>query len=359
MVKPRKSIENIKPYIPGKPIEEVAREFGLTEIIKLASNENPLGPSPLAVKAIKEHAENVHLYPDDSCFYLKEKLSEIFNYPKEGIIIGNGSVEIILQLALAFLDFEDEAIMSDVCFVMYGIATQIAGATPVKVSVNNYRHDLPSMLNAITKRTKIIFIDNPNNPLGSIVTKKELDEFIDKIPENIIIVLDEAYYEYITSPDYPDSFEYLRKKGNIVILRTFSKIYGLAGLRIGYGFAHPEIVKVISKVRLPFNVGRISQIAALAALEDENHRKRSVEINETGKQFLYKELDKMGIFYIPTHTNFILIDVRKNAKEIFMELQKKGIIVRPLGYPTTLRITIGTEEQNKKLINALKEVLSK
>ncbi len=357
MVKPRECILRIKPYIPGKPIEEVARELKLDKIIKLASNENPLGPSPLALKAIEKNAKSVNLYPDDSCFYLKKRLSEIFKHPFEGIVVGNGSVEIILHIALAFLSPEDEAIMSDVSFIMYGIATNIVGAKAIKVSVKNYKHDLKEFKNKITENTKVIFIDNPNNPLGSMISKKELDEFIYEVPSHVLVVLDEAYYEYIVTSDFPRSFEYLKNKNNIIILRTFSKIYGLAGMRIGYAFTTPEIAATLSKVRLPFNVGRLSQMAAVAALDDEEHKKKSIEINEEGKEFLCREFEKMGLFYVPSYTNFILVDIKRDARDVFLKIQKRGVIVRPLGYPTTLRITIGTREQNKKLIEALKEVL--
>lgn len=368
---PRYNLERIMPYKPGKPIEAVARELKLTgRIIKLASNENPLGPSPRALYAIKKFAHEVNLYPDDNGFYLKEKIAQKHDVPIDHIIIGNGSVELIYFACLAFLNPYDRLMRSAGSFLMPKIGADIIGATCQEIELRDYYddmgrevrcHDLNKMLAAITPQTKIIYLDNPINPLGSCVWAKELDEFIEQVPNYVLVIIDEAYYDYITEKDYPDSLKYLQAGKNVLILRTFSKIYGLAGLRIGYGISKPEIISAMSKVRTPFNVSRLAQIAAIAALDDKNHIKRSRRLNEAGKKYLYRELKKLNIFYFPTYANFIFVNFPIDSKEIFEQLQQRKIITRTIkeyGFPNALRISIGTMAENRMLIKALQEILS-
>lgn len=361
MIKARDFVRKIRPYKPGKPIEEVIKEFNLKgEIVKLASNENPLGTSPLALQAMKAALSESFLYPDDNCFYLRKKLSESTGFRQENIIVGNGSVEILPLITLAYLGPDHSAIVSQGSFIWYKIAVKIADGELIEIPQNNYKHNLKAMLNAIRDNTKLIFIDNPINPTGTIVTKDEMEEFFSQVPDNILVVLDEAYYEYIDHPDYPNSSKYFNEGKNLVILRTFSKIYGLAGARLGYGFANGDIISNLMKLRISFNVNRISQHAGIAALDDYEHVKKGREINEAGKSFLYDAYKKLGLMYVPTHGNFILVDFNKDSKIVFEDLQRNGIIARTIkeyDFPNALRITIGTEEQNRRLIETLKKIL--
>jgi histidinol-phosphate aminotransferase len=361
VIEARNYVRKIRPYKPGKPIEEVARELNLKgEIIKLASNENPLGISPLALKAMKEAVEEAHLYPDDNCYYLREKLAERFQVDSENIIVGNGSVEILPLITLAHLGPENSAIVSAGSFIWYKIAVNIAQGQLIEVPMKNYRHDLDAIRKTIKKNTKVIFLDNPINPTGKMVTKDELEDFFKKLPDNILVIVDEAYYEYIDDPQYPESYKYFKEGRDILILRTYSKIYGLAGTRLGYGIAKEEIIANLMKLRVSFNVNRISQIAGIAALDDDEHIRRGRHINDVGKKFLYDAYKDLGLFYIPTYGNFIFVDFKRDSQIVFEALQSKGIITRTIkqyGFPTALRITIGTEEQNKRLIKILKEIL--
>jgi histidinol-phosphate aminotransferase len=354
-------LAGIKPYKPGKPIEEVVRELKLRgEVIKLASNENPLGPSPKAVAAMRRVLPGMQLYPDDNCFYLKQRLAAKFGVGVDQIIMGNGSVEIILFAALAHLGPNENAVMSDGAFIMYKIATSIVGGQIVSTPMKDYAHDLDAMAAAITPATRLVFIANPNNPTGTIVGKAAFARFMTRVPDSVLMVVDEAYREYISDPDYPDSFEYLKAGRNIMILRTFSKIYGLAGLRIGYGFSRPELLAEITKMRLPFNVNRVGQIGALAAVDDEAHVRRSVKNNDAGREFLYAAFRKLGLAFVPSHANFVMVDFGRDALPLFDKLQRKGVIARPIreyGFPNALRISIGTAPQNQKLARALKAVL--
>jgi histidinol-phosphate aminotransferase len=359
VVKP--NLAGIRPYKPGKPIEEVVRELKLRgEVIKLASNENPLGPSPRAVTAMRAALREMNLYPDDNCFYLKRRLAEKFGCGEDQIIMGNGSVEIILFAALAYLGPADNAVMSDGAFILYRIATQVAGGQIVSAPMRNYTHDLEAMAAAITPNTRLVYIANPNNPTGTMVRKQEFDRFMARVPDGVLVIVDEAYREYIADPDYPDAFAYLNAGRNVMILRTFSKIYGLAGLRIGYGFCLPEIVGNLRKMRLPFNVNRLGQIAAQAAIDDEAHVRRSVRVNDEGKAYLYDEFRKLGLNYVPSFANFVMTDFGRDAQDVFESLQRKGVIARPIReyeFPNALRISIGTEPQNRKLVRALKPIL--
>ena len=361
MFEAREYVKRIRPYKPGKPIEEVVRELNLKgEVIKLASNENPLGTSPLALQAMKKTLHESFLYPDDNCFYLIKKLANKFGVEPENIIVGNGSVEILPLITLAYLGPEHSAIVSQGSFIWYKIAVNIASGEFIEIPLKNYTRDLNAMLRAIKENTRLIFIDNPMNPLGIINTKDEVEDFFRQVPDNILIIMDEAYHQYIDDPRYPDSFKYFKEGKNILILHTFSKIYGLAGARLGYGLANSEIISNLMKLRISFNVNRISQIAGIAALDDYEHVKRGREINNAGKEYLYDAYKRLGLFYLPTYGNFIFVDFDRDSHIVFEALQREGIITRTLkqyGCPTALRITIGTEKQNKRLIKTLKKIL--
>lgn len=361
MIELRNFVKNIKPYKPGKPIEEVIKELGLTgDIIKLASNENPLGASPLATKAMSEKIDDSYLYPDDNCYYLKHRLSEKFGIPTANTIVGSGSVELIELIFKAYVNPGDQVIMSEPSFIMYKIACQIFGGERVAVPLIDHIHDIDTMARKINDKTKIIILDNPINPTGTIIERENMDGFVNTVPPNVILVLDEAYHEYIDDERYPNGLDYLKNHNNIIVLHTFSKIYGLAGLRVGYGFGSDEIVGAMMKVRLPFNVNRIGQIAAGAALGDENFVKRSRHNNEDGKEYLYKEFARLGLKYTPTFGNFVLVDFERDAQVIFEAAQRKGVITRTVyeyGLPTSLRITIGSPTQNEQLVKILQDIL--
>ena len=359
---PRSNIEGIRPYKPGKPIEQVVRELGIKgPCIKLASNENPLGPSPRALSALRRVMPGLHCYPEDTGPQLRAKLSAIHKVDPDSIILGNGSVELIMMACMAYLEPGDELLMSDHSFMTARTGTAIMNARLVEVPTLEYTHDLERMLASITPRTKIIYIDNPINPLGTMVTREALNEFMAKVPEHVLVILDEAYSEYITSRDYPKSLDYYNQNKNVLILHTFSKVYGLAGLRIGYGFARPEIIGCLGKVRLPFNASRAAQAAAVAALDDKRHVVRSRKVNEAGKEFLYRELKKLNkVFYLKSFANFVFINFAVDSQEIFEELQHRGVIARTVKeykFPNALRVSVGTPAENKRFIKALCEVV--
>ncbi len=365
MVKPLPYVQKIQPYIPGKPIKEVERELGIKQCIKLASNENPLGPSPKVVQAIKEFLSNpseLARYPEGSGFYLKNALCELFakrglNLTHDEIILGNGSNELIDIAVKTYIGPGDEAVMATPSFVVYAMSVTAQGGIAKEVPLRDYRHDLEGMLKEITDRTKIVFIANPNNPTGTMNYREEFDSFMKALREDILVVVDEAYYEYVTESDYPDTLRYFKEGRDILILRTFSKAYGLASLRIGYGIAKKEIITEMNRIREPFNTNTIAQIAAEAALKDEEHLKKVIEINEKGKQYLYSELDKIKqIQYLPTQTNFIYIILPESisSKEVFDSLLRQGVIIRPVGL-RQIRVTIGLPEENKTFIESLKK----
>lgn len=362
MVKPPHYVSAIQPYVPGKPVEELERELGIRDSVKLASNENPLGPSPLVLKEIINDLTNtksslsLNRYPDGNGYYLKQALSRRLSVSEDEIILGNGSNELIDIAARTFLQPGDEAVMAHPSFVVYPMATQAQGATAIQIPLKKYTHNLDAMADAITSSTKIVFIANPNNPTGTMNTKAEFERFMKRIPEGILVVCDEAYCEYVTKPDYPDSMKYLAQGKDILILRTFSKMYGLAGLRIGYGIGRKDIIGEMNKLRPPFNTSSIAQKAALWALQDENHLQRTREINEQGKTYLYKELDSIGMKYVPTEANFIFMPLEHDAHTLYTILLKQGVIVRPMGQHE-IRVTIGLPEENKRFIDALKKVM--
>lgn len=359
-IKIRKNLETLVPYPPGKPIEDVEREFNLTRVIKLASNENPLGPSPKALESIKKHLNEINLYPDGNAYYLKNDIAEKLGVPLENIILGNGSDEIIALTGQTFLDKDDEIIISERAFVRYQMAAQIQDAKWVSVPMIQFRHNFKGFISAISEKTKIIFFSNPTNPFGTMVTAKEVEYLLAYVPKHILIVMDEAYTEYIDDPQYPKSLNYLKEYDNLLVLRTFSKAYGLAGLRIGYGIGHPEIINGIDRVRPPFNVNRLAQEAARAALNDTEHIEKSKKLNREGLQYLYRELDMLGVTYIPSYANFIMIDTGFNCMQVFDKLQRVGVIVRPMkgyGLPNNIRVTVGTMEENQIFVEAFAKVL--
>lgn len=350
------NIKNISPYVPGKPLEELERELGISGSIKLASNENPLGPSPRAVNAIRKALDGLNRYPDGSGFYLSQALAKNLGVDLNQVMLGNGSNELIELAVRTFVQAGDEVISADPSFVVYKLVTQAANGTNVIVPCKDMRHDLDAMAERITPKTRIVFIANPNNPTGTMNTKAEMDRFMAKVPDHVLVAVDEAYFEYVTRADYPDSLDYLREGRNILALRTFSKIYGLAGLRIGYGITRPEIAEPMNKVRQPFNTNSLAQIAALAALSDRKHVEKSVTVNNEGKQFLYREFDRLGVPYIPTETNFIMFETALEGKEVNDRLLKTGVIIRPMG-PKKLRVTIGLPEENKRFAAELEKIV--
>ncbi|GAB4416924.1 MAG: histidinol-phosphate transaminase [Thermodesulfovibrionales bacterium] len=354
MIKSVAYVSAIRPYIPGKPVEELERELGIKGSIKLASNENPLGPSPRAMDAIKK-ITNLNRYPDGGGYYLRGELSKRLSVEPDNIILGNGSNELIDIAVRTYMRPGDEAVMARPSFIVYSMSVQSVGGMPIEVPLKDYRHDLTAMLGAVTERTRMLFIANPNNPTGTINRKDELDHLMGMLPDGILTVVDEAYYEYVTDPEYADSMRWFRDGRDILILRTFSKIYGLAGLRIGYGIARSDIITEMNKIRPPFNTNAIAQAAALSALNDNKHITRSREVNEDGKEYLYRELDRLGLRYVPTEANFIYIPV-KDSKTIYERLLHKGVIIRPMG-PDAIRVTIGLPKENRRFIEALTIVM--
>jgi histidinol-phosphate aminotransferase len=350
------NIKNINPYVPGKPIEELERELGITGSIKLASNENPLGPSPKAVNAMKKALEGLNRYPDGSGFYLSQALAKHLGVDIGQVLLGNGSNELIELAVRTFVAPGDEVVSADPSFVVYKMITQAANGANVIVPCRDLRHDLDAMADAITAKTKLVFIANPNNPTGTMNTKAEMDRFLSRVPDHVLVCVDEAYFEYVTRADYPDAIDALREGRNILALRTFSKIYGLAGLRIGYGVTKPELAELMNKVRQPFNTNTLAQVGALAALGDRKHVERSATLNNEGKQFLYREFERLGIAAVPTETNFIFFETQFDGRELYGSLLKKGVIIRPMG-GKRLRVTIGLPEENKRFIDGLEAAL--
>jgi histidinol-phosphate aminotransferase len=356
----RDNISKIQPYEPGKPIEVLRRELNLEgEISKLASNENPLGPSPLAIKAIKKSLEEGHLYPDNSCYQLRVRLAEHLGIAPQNLCLGNGTTELILLIGMTFLNPGETFIMSESSFIMGKLVSQVMDSKLIEVPLKDYCHDFESILKATTSDTKIIYLDNPMNPIGTMATEGEVSRFMENVPDDVLVVFDEAYYEYVNQKNFPDTLQFIAEGKNVIVLRTFSKLYGLAGLRIGYCLAKEGFIEAIVKVRPPFSVNRFAQIGASAALDDKEHIRKTKEMNEAGKKFLYEHLEKMSVFYIPSETNFVTLDVKTDAERISEELQKKGVIVRTLtmyGKPTFLRVTIGTAEQNRSFVKTFKQV---
>ena len=358
--KARSEVFSLKPYVPGKPVEEVERELGITGVIKLASNENPLGPSPLAVARVQEALKQLNIYPDGACYYLRRALAEHYGYSEDSFLIGNGSDELLRLITETFVGPGDEVIYGVPSFSEYGFMALIMGGVCVEVPLKDMRFDLPAILDKVTDRTKLVYICNPNNPTGTITGRAETDQFMKSLRDDVLVVFDEAYYEYVTDKDYVSGVEYLSQGRNVIVLRTFSKIYGLAGLRVGYGITTPEIAGLVNRVREPFNVNLLAQTAAIGALADKEHLEKSREVNIQGLDYVYREFSRMGLEYVPTEANFIFVDIKKDCRQVFQALLREGVIVRTgdiFGYPTYLRVTIGKPEENRRFIAALEKVL--
>ena len=354
-------LRDLAVYQPGKPIEETARELHVdpNQIIKLASNENPLGPSPKAIEAMRCVLQSAQLYPDGGGFYLREALADRLGFARENIILGNGSNEVIEFLGHAFLKPDDHVITTKYAFIAYKLIAQLFGAHTIETPTPQFQPDLEAALAAITPRTKIIFIANPNNPTGALISQEKIDNFVSRVPENIIAVFDEAYFEFLDNP--PDTLRHIREGKNVVVLRTFSKIHGLASLRIGYGIARRELIEVLQKTRQPFNVNGIAQTGALAALEDIEHQRDTKRLVDLGRAYLQEQFREMKLDFVPGAANFVMVNVA-DGTAVFKKLLAEKIIVRPIrnyGLPEWLRITVGTMEQNEKCIVALKEVLER
>ncbi|MBI2524903.1 MAG: histidinol-phosphate transaminase [Candidatus Rokubacteria bacterium] len=353
-------ILGIAPYEPGKPIEELERELAIKDAIKLASNENPLPPSERVQKAVAAALGQLNRYPDGGGFYLREALARRHGVKPDDIVLGNGSNELIELLVRAFVRPGEEVVIPHPSFVVYPMIVQAVGGIRVVVTLKEHRLDLEAMGRAITPMTKMVFIANPNNPTATIVTAAEVEEFMARVPDRVIVVFDEAYIEFAQGPDFPDTLAYLREGRKVVILRTFSKAASLAGLRVGYAVAAPDCVALLNRIRAPFNVNSLAQVAALAALEDDAHILECLRMNEAGRAFLYDEFASLGLRYTPSRANFILVDVGRNAMDVYGRLLREGVIVRPMtsfGMENALRVTVGTPEENRRLMKALRKVL--
>lgn len=361
-------VQAIQPYQPGKPIEELERELGLTDILKLASNENPLGSSPKAMAAMSAGLGSLGLYPDGSGYQLKAAIAAKFGLNSDQITLGNGSNDVLDIIARVYLDKDRAAVFSEYAFAIYAIVTQstgaelrIAKANPPTHYAMPYGHNLPNMAAKIDDKTSLVFLANPNNPTGTWLNKTDLYRFLQTVPSHIVVVIDEAYTEYVTDPDFPNALPWLKEFPNLIVTRTFSKIYGLAGLRVGYAASSPEIADMLNRVRQAFNVNSLALTAARAALDDEDFLQQSVEANSAGLQQWFNACAENSWEYIPTVGNFITVNVKRPAAPIYQALLHEGIIVRPIGgygLPQHLRITVGTLEQNERCIAALKKVLA-
>ena len=353
-------VAHLQPYIPGKPIEELQRQYGVRNVIKLASNENPLGPPKAAVAAVAMAAKDMARYPDGNGYALKLVLAEKHQVAPEQITLGNGSNDVLELIARAFAGAGDEIIFSEHAFAVYAIVTQVIGATAVVTPAKDYGYDLDAIHKAISPRTKIIFIANPNNPTGTWLEPEKIKLFLEKVPEKVLVVLDEAYVEYLNMEE--NSVPWLQDFHNLIITRTFSKAYGLAGLRVGHSLSHPEVADLINLVRQPFNVSHLAQAAAVAALGDEAYLQQSRDVNEAGMKQFIAGFEKMGLQYIPSRANFITVNVHTNAFEVYDELLYEGVIVRPVanyGLPQHLRVSIGLAEENQRFLDALSTILGR
>ena len=353
-------ILGIEPYEPGKPLEELEREMGVHDAIKLASNENPLPPSPRVQQAIVNALTQLNRYPDDSGFALRQALAKKHGVEAEQIVLGNGSNDLIRLIVHSFVRPGDEVVVPHPSFVLYPMIVQAAGAIRVMVMLRDHRLDLEAMARAITATTKLVFIANPNNPTATIVTADEVERFMGRVPERTIVVFDEAYIEFALGPDFPDTLAFVKQGRKVAVLRTFSKAASLAGLRVGYGVSDADAIALMNRIRQPFNVNSLAQAGALAALDDEAHILECVRMIEAGRHFLYDGFKHLGLRYVPSRANFVLVDVGRNAATIYQGLLREGVIVRPMtsfGMETTLRVSVGTPEENRRLIKALSTVL--
>jgi len=352
-------ILDIAPYEPGKPVEELERELGIVGAIKLASNENPLPPSARVLEAIRQALGGLNRYPDGSGYYLRHALAKRHGVSPEGIVLGNGSNELLELIARTFVRQGEEVVFPHPSFIVYPSIVQSVGGIRVVVTLKDHRVDLPTMARAVTPLTKLVFVANPNNPTGTIVTADEVERFLDALPDRVVVVFDEAYYEFAQGSDFPDSIGYVRQGRRVVVLRTFSKVASLAGLRIGYAVADPECVGLLNRIRQPFNVNSLAQVAALAALEDDEHARQTLAMVQAGVRTLYRAFEELGVSYVPTRANFILVE-HPEAPRLYQQLLRMGVIVRPtasFGLERGLRITVGTPEENARLIEALRAIL--
>eukprot|EP00999_Lentomonas_sp_LEN2_P002808 NODE_676_length_1275_cov_87.836237_g637_i0.p1 GENE.NODE_676_length_1275_cov_87.836237_g637_i0~~NODE_676_length_1275_cov_87.836237_g637_i0.p1 ORF type:complete len:370 (+),score=68.00 NODE_676_length_1275_cov_87.836237_g637_i0:72-1181(+) len=352
---------NFTPYKPGKPVEETERELGIPRAVKLASNENPIGPSPKAVAAITAALPSLNYYPDGGSFYLKQGLSRFYGLPEDHFFVGLGSNEIIELLIRTFVLDGENLVYCQKSFIIYKLCAISSEIQVIDTPMKNDKYDLEAMAAGINADTKMLFIANPNNPTGTYVTKEAFETFISKVPKKVIVVLDEAYFEYVTADDYPNGVDYLKKKthAHLVVLRTFSKAYGLAGLRIGIGMASPEIIEMLNRARQPFNVTHLSQVGALAALDDKEHLERVVTLNSQERTRMTEELSRRGVTVVPSQGNFVLADFHRDGNDLFNQFLQKGVITRPMGgygYPTSLRVSIGTPEDNDLLLKVWDEL---
>ena len=356
-LKVHQDIESLVPYVPGKPIEELERELGIPKAIKLASNENPLGPSPKALAVLAEAAVSLNRYPDGGAQRLRAVLAERHKLTPDHVILGNGSDEILGFLARAFLAPGDEAVMADQTFIIYKMEVGAAHGVPVVVPLRAWRHDLPAMAEAVTGKTRLVFVCNPNNPTGTMVDAAEVNVFMSRVPDDVIVVFDETYYEYVRDRNFPDTLSFVKGNRNTIVLRTFSKIYGLAGLRIGYGLTTPEIAGYLNRVRPPFNANTLAQRAALAALDDEEHVVESRSMNQAEMAAVEAGLAQLGLKPVPSQANFLYFDVGRDGREVFQALLRQGVIVRHI-QERMLRVTLGLPEENRRFLQALTQVLS-
>ncbi|GIW39610.1 MAG: histidinol-phosphate aminotransferase 2 [Candidatus Binatia bacterium] len=351
-------VRSLEPYSPGMPIEELERRYGIRDSIKLASNENPLGPSPRALEAVRESLGELHRYPEGDAFVLRRKLAARLGVSPEALVFGHGSNEVLELVVRAFLSPGEEAVVAEGTFLIYRLIVQAAGGRVRSVPLREFTHDLEGMAEAVGKGTKLVFVANPNNPTGTIVRREEWRRFLEKLPGHVVVVVDEAYGEYVEDPEFPDALAATREKP-VLVLRTFSKIYGLAGLRLGYGVGPPGLVEFLERVRQPFNVGTLAQVAAAAALEDHEHVERSKRLNREGMCRLAEGFRRLGLFWVPSQANFVLVRVGDGAR-IYERLLRRGVIVRPMaayGFPEFVRVTVGVPEENERLLRSLEEVL--
>ncbi|MCK5830585.1 MAG: histidinol-phosphate transaminase [Methylococcales bacterium] len=356
-----KGVQNLIPYVPGKPIDELKRELGLTEIVKLASNENPLGPGSKVLLAIQKTLTELSRYPDGNGFALKQALAKKLNVLTSQITLGNGSNEILELVARTFLTPDSEVVFSQHAFAVYPLVTQAAGATARVAPALNFGHDLDAMVAMVNSKTRVVFIANPNNPTGTLIEKKVLKNFLSALPETVVCILDEAYFEFVDQDKRVDSIEWLKEYPNLIITRTFSKAYGLAGLRIGYGVSSTELADLFNRVRQPFNNNMLALAAAEEALIDEDYLAETITTNKQGMQFLTNAFSKLGLSWIPSSGNFVSVDLKQESMPIYQALLEKGVIVRPVAnyeMPNHLRISIGTEKENQFFVTALKDILS-
>lgn len=350
----------LKPYVPGKPLSELERELGIRDSIKLASNENPLGPSPAVMRAIEAELGNLTRYPDGGAYALRSALAKRHGVEPAGITVGNGSNDVLDMIARAFLWSGRESLFSQYAFAVYPISSMAVGATTVVAPAKDYGHDLQALRDRVSDRTGVVWIANPNNPTGTLLTEAALREFVASLPSSVMCVVDEAYFEYVQHGDYPDTSRWLGEFDNLIVTRTFSKAYGLAALRVGYGVSHPDVADLLNRVRQPFNVDSLAQAAALAALNDVDYLQRSVEVNQRGMRQLVEGVERLGLDYIPSHGNFLTIDTGREAAPLDRALLQQGVITRPIanyGLPNHLRVTVGMEAENARFLDALGRVL--